>query len=844
MGTTAQTRTIMIVSALLAAIVALSPGWAAEDEVEQALDINQPLLSVYGPRAPTREGDHDHLQIIYVSVPASRSGEVFLRVFDPDTVGKYDTAFGSPNDTRTRFSVFGGDGVLLPVTVSGAPENTDLATGKLLHKGDFASRRRDDAKWHTLVRLDPSQGQDVDGARVFRVTVQPTRGNDGNVFSLALSSAADHNRDVDGARIYSRLPTIRVPDNRSLTELRFRVPADATLLHVSNFDASFGSVVFTSTFRSLTLGESGQDIWRTTPVDVLAEERGKMAALTFRGGEEIPNDLSVYARSQSGEAIEFGLPPRIWLPHARPEIALSMIPRGCDAVSLSAAGSTDVDGDDLNYLWRFGADKTAHGVLVTRTFPGPGTYPARLELTDTSGQVGNGVARDFQVIVKAPPVAVAKSAAVVAAGEPVLFDGRESSSGEYAIASHVWTLNDGSTLQGSAVTAVFDTPGIYTAKLHVVDASGHPCDTDDTTTQVRVNARPAARAGEDRHVAAGQNLVFDAAASSDYDGKIVQFAWELGDGAVKVGRRIEHAFTTPGAYTVSLRVSDDSGAANAVGLDTVRIVVNARPVARAGDDVTAQLGEQITFDASASSDADGDTLIYEWDFGNGAKGAGATPSFGYQKVGTYRVTLSVRDGTGLSNNRHSEDLTVTIVPKPNQVPVARAGADITAVIGEVIRFDAAASMDPDGNISSYKWDFGDGGHTQGVSAIHTYWKAGEYTAKLTVADDYLPASASASDSLTVHVRVPDNAAPVARAGKDLVVKVGEVIAFDATASRDPDGNIIAFNWSFGDGGKAKGIKPIHAYHHPGEYRVELVVRDDGPVAESAADTLIVQVRDR
>ena len=844
MGTAAQITRIMIGLVLLAAMVALSPVWGAEDEVEEALDTSQPLLSVYGPRAPTREGDHDNLQVIYVSVPASRSAEIYLRVFDPDTVGKYDTAFGSPNDTRTRFSVFAGDGALLPVTVSGAPENTDLATGELLHKADFTSRRRDDAKWHTLVKLDPSQGHEVDGARVFRVMVQPTRGNDGNIFSLALSSAADQNREVDGARIYSRLPTIRVPDNRALIELRFRVPANASMLRVSNFDASFGSVVFTSAFRSLTLGESGQDMWRTTPVDVLAEERGKMAALTFRGGEEIPNDLSVYARSQSGDVIEFDLPPRIWLPNARPEMALSMIPRGCDAVSLSAAGSTDVDGDDLHYLWRFGASKTARGVLVTRNYSAPGTYPARLELTDTSGQVGNGVARDFQVVVKAPPVAVAKSAAVVAPGEPVLFDGRASSSGEYAIASHVWTLDDGSTLHGSAVTAMFDTPGIYTAKLHVVDASGHPCNTDDSATQVRVNVRPAARAGEDRHTAAGQNLVFDAAASSDDDGKITQFAWELGDGTVKVGRRIEHAFTTPGAYTVSLRVSDDSGAANAVGLDTARIVVNARPVARAGDDVTAQLGEEISFNASASSDVDGDALVYEWDFGNGAKGAGATPTFGYQKVGTYLVTLTVRDGTGLSNNRHSDELTVTIVPKPNQVPAAQAGADIAAVIGEVIRFDAAASQDPDGNISSYEWDFGDGGRTQGVSAVHTYWKAGEYTVKLTVADDYLPANASASDSLTVRVRVPDNAAPVARAGKDLVVKVGEVIAFDATASRDPDGNIIAFDWSFGDGGKAKGIKPIHAYHHPGEYRVELVVHDDGPVAESAADTLIVQVQDR
>lgn len=62
------------------------------------------------------------------------------------------------------------------------------------------------------------------------------------------------------------------------------------------------------------------------------------------------------------------------------------------------------------------------------------------------------------------------------------------------------------------------------------------------------------------------------------------------------------------------------------------------------------------FDATASTDSDGDSLIYDWNFGDGITAAGPTPSHIYSAPGTYGVTLQVTDQYG----RKATPLTVTI----------------------------------------------------------------------------------------------------------------------------------------------------------------------------------------
>ncbi|MEM3010208.1 MAG: PKD domain-containing protein [Candidatus Bathyarchaeia archaeon] len=71
-------------------------------------------------------------------------------------------------------------------------------------------------------------------------------------------------------------------------------------------------------------------------------------------------------------------------------------------------------------------------------------------------------------------------------------------------------------------------------------------------------------------------------------------------------------------------------------------------------------------------------------------------------------------------------------------------------------------------------------------------------------------------------------------------KVGDVIVFDASASYDPDGTIISYDWDFGDGATASGKIVSHSYSFEGSYKVVLTVIDNSELLDTEEITIIVQ----
>src|SRR5919206_1152258 len=97
-----------------------------------------------------------------------------------------------------------------------------------------------------------------------------------------------------GLEILDYVPTVRVPDDSRVTEVPFDIPADVDRIVVHNFDAANGQVAFASTYRTVELAASGQDEWRESEVVLTPEERGVRASIIMAGGEEIPNDLTLF----------------------------------------------------------------------------------------------------------------------------------------------------------------------------------------------------------------------------------------------------------------------------------------------------------------------------------------------------------------------------------------------------------------------------------------------------------------------------------------------------------------------------------------------------------------------
>jgi PKD repeat protein len=160
----------------------------------------------------------------------------------------------------------------------------------------------------------------------------------------------------------------------------------------------------------------------------------------------------------------------------------------------------------------------------------------------------------------------------------------------------------------------------------------------------------------------------------------------------------------------------------------------------------------------------------------------------------------------------------------NLHPVPSIGVTCQA---HVCSFYAFHSVDPDGSITSYLWDFGDGTTGTGAGVAHTYPSGTPYIATLTVSDDN---GATASLSRTVE----PNAPPFAYA---TVTCNGRTCSFDGSGSAD-DGTIVSYRWTFGDGMVGSGATVIHTYATPGFYPISLTVTDNegataGPFASTA-----------
>ncbi len=785
---------------------------------QTAKPIDVPLLVTYGMEAPTREGDPTHRQVIYIEVPADLNERVYIRLFDPDTGGDHDLVY-SQADTTTNFMLFGGDGAFAGDTATGRDvSEEELSSGTLLTEKSYADEARFDNQWTNFAFISADQGEERDGKRVFRLVVDGAAGNDGNLYGVAVSLRDRRQVDVPGSKLTSYAPTIRVPDTETLTELRFTAPEGATSLAIDNFDAAHGKVSLTTAFRSVDLTPSGQDQWRTDDVKLTSDELGKPAAITLSGGREIPNDATFFITVRADRLLPLDLPPFNWIPNRRPEIdASATVLDGCRAVAFDASGTTDPDGDRLSYLWRFSDGSTLSGPAVVKPYETLGAFIERLEVTDSSGQIGNGSTQELDVLIRNAPLPQISVPGVVAAGESVTLDGSGSSSGGAEIERFDWRFSDGLTAHGPQVARVFETPGNYQATLSITDNSGHACDTARLTTAIRANAAPVAEAGANRRTEVRTALRFDGTSSHDIDGQVSAHVWDLGDGTRLTGAIVEHAFEQPGTYEVELRVTDDANVSNSTTSDRLEVFVNAPPVALAGSDRNVAVGEVIHFDGSSSSDTDGQLISLTWDFGDGVSGTGAHVDYAYGTPGIYNVRLTVEDNSGTETRIATDTLQVRV----NAAPVANAGPD-QIVTASSVRFDGTASSDADDKIATYHWDFGDGTTGEGPSPAHVYARPGEFIARLTVTDASGTLRNSASDTIAIVVNTP----PIADAGPDLVGSPGEELIFQASRSVDPDGDIASYEWDFKDGNLGNGEVAAHTFTEPGRYFVRLKVTDD------------------
>lgn len=395
---------------------------------------------------------------------------------------------------------------------------------------------------------------------------------------------------------------------------------------------------------------------------------------------------------------------------------------------------------------------------------------------------------------------------------------------------------------------------------------------------------PIADAGGPYAADEGTSLTLDASSSSVPTGA-VSYEWDLdGDGAFDdaTGANPSMLVTDAASPYVGVLVTDTLGQVDADYAMIAVGPVNGPPVftslSPSAGTVAATIGVPEPV-AVTVSDPDGDPVTITWAVDGVAAAAGLafdwTPAAG--NVGLHRITATASDGLPTGGSRTVSFTAVALLPdadadkwtantdcddtdpavNPGQAEVPFNGVDddcspFTPDAGEapiadftfapdhptvtdVVSF-TDASIDPDGAVVVWAWDFGDSTTSTDQNPTHTFPGVGTYAVTLEVTDDE-----GFKGLATMPVTVTDPDAPVA----DFDVSpgpwiVGNTISFTDTSIDPNAGTLVSWDWAFGDGGASTAQNPTHVYTTPGEYDVTLLVTDDEGKSGGVIGTLRVQ----
>jgi|GEM_PF-915042 len=681
---------------------------------------------------------------------------------------------------------------------------------------------------------------------------------------------------------------ITIPSTESIVTLGTTVLFDAIGIDPDNnipltYNWNFGGAGPDSSLRSPTMKFDRGGVYRVTATvtDAL-------------GATDLTPDVRTIIVQAAGTGVigQIGsaLAPngQILLPAANTTVSVGQ------GINFSAVGSS-VSGLALTYVWNFGG--AAANVAVQNPgpviFTKPGVYTISMTAVDALGY--SDVTPDTRVIsviagpatgATLPPngeiTAPVSDLITAQVGQSIVFSATGADPDGNLPITYLWDFGGAAPPSAMQTTSlVFSQPGNYRVTLYVFDSLGAVDPTPairNVVVQGTGQTNPGSLAPngtilspvQDVSINVGQSVIFAGTGSDPSAGSSLIFTWNFDGGAQDTTVQNPGAvmFNRVGTYRVRMTARNNLGLVDPTPAE--RIITVTDPLQSSNvpsgqilspvSDSTIQVGQSINFAATAT-DLDGIVgMTYEWDFGFAApvtltrvQNPGLVV---FNQPGTYRVSLRVRDPSGLVDPT-PEFRVINVLGSgvANQAPdsiISSPATDLTVYKGGSINFIGAGS-DPEGSALTYRWlsvGVAIPNPTQSNAGLVTFNQVGTYWVSL-VATDSLGLADPVPEVRTITVRDLSNTTSELNgqitspaAGNVTSITAGQFVTFSATSSNANGSALLSYVWDF-DGGAASSTlqNPGNiSFFQPGTYRVTLRVMDDRGGFDSTPDLRIITVR--
>ena len=491
-----------------------------------------------------------------------------------------------------------------------------------------------------------------------------------------------------------------------------------------------------------------------------------------------------------------------------PTVDFSAIPRsGCfplrvqfTDLSMPGAGNSNV-----SWSWDFGNGITSTQQNPFVTYNTAGTYTVSLTVTNDKGCTRTITRPGYITATNGVDAAFTFTNPTVCHA-PALINFTNTSTGPPTL-SYLWDFGDGNFSVATSPSHTYLADGSYVVTLVTTSTAG--CVDTFRSNPIVIGAFTTS---------------FNAPVSACINERVtftntstpvpVSASWNFGDGGTATGINSNHTYALPGTYTVWLYNTYSSC------IDSVQqlITINPRPVADFTAPATVRCEPPFTVNFQDLST--GGATSWQWDFGDGNTSTLQNPSHTYTTYGSFTVTLIATNAFGCTDT----------LRRTNYIRIQRATISIPGLpqrgcIPYTTTFNPAiTSLDA---VTSYNWDFGDGGTSTLPNPTYTYTTQGTYTVRLIITT-----STGCTDTLTVVNAIRVGSKPVADFSATPIPVCGtQPVYFTNLTTPASD----EWNWNFGDGGTSTLENPNHSYSDTGYFTIQLIATNNG-----CPDTIVKQ----